>query len=59
MSKLDLFGDFYFWPLLAFFRGRTKTFLPKLIQHLLVECFEVLIKGFQPAWNNFKPSNSY
>ena len=56
--KLDLFGNFYFWPLLASFRGYWKTFLLELIQQWLVGRFEGLIKWLKPTWNESKILNS-
>ena len=52
--KLDCLGHFYFWPLLASFRGHWKTFLLKLIQQWIVGHFKGLMKGIQSAWNEFK-----
>ena len=40
ISKLDLFGHFYFLASVAFFRGHWKTFLLKAIQQWLVGRFD-------------------
>ena len=59
ISKLDLFGHFCFWPLLASYRGHWKTFLLLLIQQWLVGHFQGLIQDIQPTWNECKILTSF
>ena len=58
-SKLNHFGHFYFWPLLASIRGCWKDFLLTLIQQWLVGRFKGPIKGLQPAWSESKIPNRF
>ena len=59
ISKLDLFGHFCLWPLLASFRGHWKTFMLRLIQRWFLERFEVLMKGLHHTQNDPKITNSF
>ena len=59
ISKLDLFGHFCFWPLLASFRGHWKTFMLRLIQRWLVGRFDGLMKSLQQTENGPTITNSF